>query len=40
VEKRGKFERYVVFTTRKEPRVMLREEFPNGVVTELVGMSN
>jgi hypothetical protein len=36
VEKRGKVERYVVFTTRRAPRVLIREDFPNGVVTELV----
>lgn len=38
VQKLGKAERYVVFTTRTTPRVMLREDFPNGVVTELIGM--
>ena len=38
VQKPGKAERYVVFTTRTTPRVMLREDFPNGVVTELIGM--
>ena len=36
IEKRGKVEHYVVFTTRKAPRVMIREDFPNGVVTELI----
>jgi hypothetical protein len=40
VEKRGRVERYVVFTTREQPRVMIREDFPNGVVTELVAMSD
>jgi hypothetical protein len=39
VEMRGKVERYVVFTTRKTPRLLIREDFPNGVVTELVGMA-
>jgi hypothetical protein len=40
VEKRGRVERYVVFATRTLPRVMVREDFPNGVVTELTGMSD
>jgi hypothetical protein len=26
-------------TTRKTPRLLIREDFPNGVVTELVGMA-
>ena len=40
VEKRGKRERYVVFATQTLPRVMIREDFPNGVVTELLRMSD
>jgi hypothetical protein len=39
VEKRGKLERYVVFATQKVPRMMIREDFPNGVITELVKIS-
>ena len=36
IDKRGKVERYIIFTTQKKPRVMVREDFPNGVVTELI----
>lgn len=39
VEKLGKVERYIVFATREAPRIMIREDFPNGVVTELVRTS-
>jgi hypothetical protein len=36
VTKRGKAERYIVFASQSLPRFMVREEFPNGVITELV----
>jgi len=40
IEKRGKTEQYVVFASRELPRVLVREEFPNGSVDELMEMSN
>ncbi|HXT24956.1 MAG TPA: hypothetical protein VN749_09040 [Candidatus Eisenbacteria bacterium] len=39
IKKRGKTEQYVVFASRELPRVMVREEFPNGSVDELIEMS-
>ena len=36
IEKAGGPEIYQVLTNAKGPRMMLKEEFPNGAVTELV----
>jgi hypothetical protein len=36
ITKRGKLERYVAYATAQSPRFMVREEFPNGVVSELL----
>ena len=39
MEKPNRTEHYRLFVTRKLPHVMLREDFPNGVVSELVRIS-
>jgi fructose-1-phosphate kinase PfkB-like protein len=40
VRKRGRIERFVVFATQRLPRFMIREDFPNGVTTELLSVGN
>lgn len=36
MEKAGRTEHYQMLASRDSPHVMLREEFPNGVITELI----
>jgi len=36
MEKAGRTEHYQMLASQDSPRIMLREEFPNGVITELV----
>jgi hypothetical protein len=35
INKLGKLERYVAYATQRSPRFLVREDFPNGVITEL-----
>ena len=39
IEKSGRTEHYQLFASRESPHVMIREEFPNGVISELVQVS-
>jgi hypothetical protein len=39
MEKPNRAEHYRLFVTKKLPHMMLREDFPNGVVSELVLIS-
>jgi hypothetical protein len=38
-EKAGGTEQYQVLARRDHPRIMVREEFPNGTVDELIEMT-
>src|SRR5260370_5813572 len=40
IEKSGRREQYVIYASRHSPFVMLREEFPKGVISELVKVTN
>jgi hypothetical protein len=40
IDKRTGTETYKVFVTKDEPRILVREEFPNGSVTELVSIDS
>jgi len=39
MEKSGRTEYYQLFASQKSPHMMIREEFPNGVISELVQVS-
>jgi hypothetical protein len=39
IYKRGHTETYEAFVTRKPPRFMVKEKFPNGSITELVELT-
>ena len=39
MEKSGRTEHYQMFASQESPHVMIREEFPNGVISELVQVS-
>lgn len=38
VEKATGVEQYIVYASRQQPRTLVREDFPDGMVTELVSM--
>jgi hypothetical protein len=38
IEKSKGTKRYEVFASKTEPRMMIREDFPDGTTTELIGI--
>jgi hypothetical protein len=39
MEKSGRTEHYQMLASQESPHMMIREEFPNGVISELVQVS-